>query len=232
MSAPTTNLRRKNRNERPRLCPVISITPTVAKKKLEIAPGSIFGRSTYLRDMDVIPRRSQFMCVCGQTFVSCPYRVMKNGGGCGCAKHKTKPGRSSPEYTAWGNMIARCSNPNRTGFDRYGGRGISVCEEWKVFDNFLRDMGQRPSRAHSLDRVDNDKGYGPHNCKWSTRTQQNRNKASNRLIEHRGITMTIADWGELSGLGETLRQRLWRGWDFEKAIFLRQTDPRHLLYSK
>lgn len=81
-----------------------------------------------------------------------------------------------PLYVTWSDMKSRCTNPNNRAYHRYGGRGITVCERWASrFKNFLDDMGEKPSPQHSLDRIDNNKGYFPENCKWSTRLEQQRN---------------------------------------------------------
>lgn len=85
------------------------------------------------------------------------------------------PGKH-PLYRTWSNMLSRCTNPNTPNYKDYGGRGITVCPRWFHFKNFAHDVGQKPSKAHSLDRIDNDKGYSPANCKWSTRKEQNSNK--------------------------------------------------------
>ena len=79
-------------------------------------------------------------------------------------------------YRIWSEMIQRCGNPNNQHWGHYGGRGIKVCDEWKDFRSFYRDMGDRPSPKHSIDRVDNDGNYEPSNCRWATKSEQNRNQ--------------------------------------------------------
>src|SRR5438132_13938080 len=84
--------------------------------------------------------------------------------------------RSSAEYAAWGSMKSRCSNPNHQQWDRYGGRGITVCVAWVSFAAFYRDVGPRPSARHSLDRINNDGNYEPGNVRWTTADVQRRNQ--------------------------------------------------------
>lgn len=84
----------------------------------------------------------------------------------------------SPEYSVWSSMWQRCSNPKNEHYDRYGGRGIEVCARWEQFENFLSDIGLRPSPAHSIDRIDNNKNYEPGNVRWATDTEQNRNNSA------------------------------------------------------
>jgi hypothetical protein len=129
-------------------------------------------------------------------------------------------GKASPEYNAWASMKSRCQNPKTKNYARYGGRGIAVCEEWSAsFESFLKDVGRRPSKRHSLGRIDNDGNYEPSNCRWETVTQQQRNKSSCRYVEFRGSTMTVAQAAEEAGANITLvRSRLKRGWSVERSL--------------
>ncbi len=105
---------------------------------------------------------------------------------CGCLQRDLRQARithgharkagSTPEYGLWKTMRSRCQNPKARGYEIYGGRGISVCERWYRFENFIADMGRRPSDAHMIDRIDPDGDYGPDNCRWVTRQEQNLNK--------------------------------------------------------
>lgn len=114
-------------------------------------------------------------------------------------------------------MIARCENPNNEKFPQYGGRGVTVCERWHTFADFLADMGERPA-GHTIDRVDNDGPYTAGNCRWSTAETQANNKSNNVLLTINGDTMSVSEWerrlGMLPGL---LRTRIASGMSPEDA---------------
>jgi hypothetical protein len=121
------------------------------------------------------------------------------------------------EYRIWSLMIQRCENPKNPAFDRYGGRGISVCERWHKFESFLADMGDRPA-GRSLDREDNERGYEPGNCRWATRIEQGRNTRRARLLTLNGETMNVSAWAQRLGINSaTLSERLEK-WPLERAL--------------
>lgn len=122
-------------------------------------------------------------------------------------------------YATWSSMIQRCTNPNNPDYPRYGARGITVCKRWRVFRNFAEDIGDRPA-GYQLDRKDNDGNYEPGNWKWSTPSEQARNRHTNRKFTIAGITKTLAKWIDGSGLKEsTVHQRLYvYKWPIEKAL--------------
>ena len=127
--------------------------------------------------------------------------------------HKTR------ENAIWREMKQRCSNPKHKKYPQYGGRGIKVCPEWESFERFYADMGPRPSDSHSIDRIDNDGDYELANCRWSTRSEQQRNKRNNRLMTHQGKTQPLSVWAKEIGINQnTLRYRIQAGWSDERAL--------------
>lgn len=106
-----------------------------------------------------------------------------------------KSGRAS-EYLSWRELRTRCRNPHNHAYARYGGRGIRVCDRWMVYENFLADMGRKPSPRHSIDRIDNDGNYEPGNCRWATSSQQNLNRSSSAYT--RGTNHHSARLNEVS----------------------------------
>lgn len=128
-------------------------------------------------------------------------------------KHQMHGMSKTPEFCAWGNMLSRCLNPNAINFDIYGGRGITVCREWATsFLNFYNDVGPRPSPNHSIDRIDNNKGYFPENVRWSTKMEQQQNLRKNVFITFNGQTHCLREWQRITGISHsTLRNRLAKG---------------------
>jgi hypothetical protein len=141
---------------------------------------------------------------------------------CGCTdgflpeEHRMTKSR---EYRVWSKMKNRCLNPNNKRFKDYGGRGITVCVEWRhSFKTFYKDMGNRPENK-TLDRIDNNKGYSKENCRWATNKEQSSNMRSNHFLEYNGETKTVSEWARLYGFKEgVLSSRIYRGWSIERAI--------------
>jgi hypothetical protein len=116
-------------------------------------------------------------------------------------------------------MKQRCSNPRSPNHRNYAGRGIHVCEAWNNFETFHADMGDRPSPLHSLERIDNNSGYSPENCKWATQREQQRNTRQNRHLTLNGRTLLIVQWSEETGIPQShISQRLKAGWSVERTL--------------
>jgi hypothetical protein len=173
-----------------------------------------------------------FVCDCGQEIVTSGSHVTSgHTKSCGCHKaelikqlgeRKTHGLSKSREMSIWAGMLQRCENPKSKDYPRYGGRGIKVCERWHTFINFYNDMGASPDGT-SIERIDNNKGYNPENCRWATVRQQANNVNTNRIFTHNGESRTIAQWAELTGINYyTLYSRLIkRGWEIDRALSTR-----------
>ena len=183
--------------------------------------GQRFGRLAVVRFDSVKPSKSsrwECLCECGTSLVT---------KSCGCIHKEVTAGRTrthglteTKTYTAWANMIMRCENKNLACWPNYGGRGISVCAEWREsFEQFYKDIGERPSPQHSLDRIDNEAGYSKSNCRWATRIQQANNRRGNCRIEAFGQKLTLSEWAIKVGVGHRLiSNRLRMGWTAERAL--------------
>jgi hypothetical protein len=172
-------------------------------------------------------------CDCGnETLVRCDHLKSGRSSSCGCysktlsslrsLKHGDSRigGKRAPEFGAWAKMNDRCRNPRNNNYNRYGGRGISVCQEWQEsYTAFLAAMGRRPSVLHSLERINNNGNYDPGNVRWATKVDQCNNRRTNRLLEFNGKIQTLAQWGREVGIPSlTLGARLNRGWSAEKTL--------------
>lgn len=123
-------------------------------------------------------------------------------------------------YKEWAGIIQRCKNPNATSYDRYGAKGITVCQEWPSFDLFKEwALNNGYSDELTIERINNNKGYSPDNCKWATYEEQAHNQKTNRNLEYNGRTMTMAEWAREIGItSSSLYGRLKRGWGIDKAL--------------
>jgi hypothetical protein len=126
------------------------------------------------------------------------------------------------EYNIWDGMVQRTTNPKNPKFPRYGGRGITMCVEWRGdFARFYADMGPRPSPKHSIERQNNDGDYTPENCCWATAAEQSRNTRLTRFITVNEQTRCISEWAEVSGLSKTaIHSRLHASWPEDLAVTL------------
>lgn len=166
-------------------------------------------------------RRIVLRCAhCGKEFERIPSHIGNHGSvNSYCSKRCSELGRiierDARTHSSWSAMHERCADTKN---NNYGGRGISVCERWASFDSFLEDMGVRPN-GMSIDRIDNNSGYSPSNCRWATSKEQARNTRANRVIEHSGEARTLMEWREILGFNYgTVWNRLNRGEDFGRAV--------------
>ncbi len=200
-------------------------------KASEIKIGNVFNKLEVIAKADKHTGRTAWKCKCecgvekiiiGKNLVN---GLVKS---CGClraskAKERmTKHGlRYEPEYIIWCGMKERCCNKNSQSYHNYGGRGITVSEDW--INNpvkFIEDMGKRPSDTHDIDRKDNNQGYSKDNCHWVTRQENMNNIRGNRILTLNGVSKTNAEWSrELNCSQTTLTTRIDRyGWSVEKAL--------------
>lgn len=123
-------------------------------------------------------------------------------------------------YRTWHGMKARCYNQNNQKYPDYGGRGIKVVKRWREkFENFLEDMGEPPSKNHSIDRINNNGNYCKSNCRWATIEQQANNKRNNRIITYNGKTQTLPRWARETGIDRrTIMKRIGYGWSLDKVF--------------
>jgi len=210
---------------------------------LDIA-GQKFGRLTAIRDVGKCIHGRVWLCWCdcgGESNV--PASRLRGGHtrSCGCLTREAalKPKTSthgftrvankatSYEYHIWSSMKQRCLNPKGKSYPRYGGRGITVDPSWlgpNGFLTFLKDMGPRPSRQHSVERKNRDGNYCKANCKWATQLEQQNNRSGTRAIEFKGETLTSAAWARRTGIPAcTIRSRIDTGWTVERAL----SEPVH-----
>lgn len=201
--------------------------------------GMVFGRWTVLSDGEpyVSPNgngpHSRWECRCQCGTIRLVFEDVLLSGrsqSCGCLANEMRASRwmkhghctsrtVSPEYTSWRCMMARCRNPKNKHYPEYGGRGITVCDRWNTFGNFFADMGSRPSKGHTMDRIDPNGNYEPGNCRWaSVRTQQG-NRRNTVLMTFSGRTMPLTDWADLLGMKpNTIVCRLRSGMSDEEAL--------------
>ena len=198
--------------------------------------GQHFGELTALRKIGKTKHGNAIwrcLCLACQRTADVPAGDLRSGHttSCGCTKarkiaeartvHGAKAGGGAlPEYVIWCAIIQRCTNKNCPAYKYYGARGIKVCTRWRnSFKLFLKDMGFRPSTAHSIERKVNSLGYIPSNCVWATIATQANNRRNNHVLEYSGERYTLTQLARLRGIKQTtLRARLKRGLSVEEAV--------------
>lgn len=153
------------------------------KKRNTIKPGDTFYDWTIIKEVPSEEKRKHYLvtCKCGFQKIIKGIRLRfgdsKQCRSCASTRHGMV---HSKTYSIWECIIQRTTNPNHTKYQYYGGRGITICEEWRDFKNFLKDMGERPN-GYEIDRIDNNKGYAKNNCRWTTRSENLKNRRASRL---------------------------------------------------
>lgn len=188
--------------------------------------GKKFGRWTVLHYVG--NRNWQCRCECGtEKAVAGHYLRRGVSASCGCLQRelvskrcRTHGAKKTTEWRAWCAIKQRCFNPKNHAFKDYGARGITMCAEWRdSFEAFLAHVGHKPSPELTIERIDNNRGYEPGNVRWATRTEQEHNKRSTRLIEYRGTKYPLCVLARMHGLlPGTLADRLDYGWSIERAV--------------
>lgn len=209
----------------------VTLTPIDALAPL--VPGERFGIMTLISRYYCLKRKKQFAlvnCDCGVKKEVIVWNLRRNKS-CGCLtndiirSHRTRHGysksndqRKRSTWSSWKSMIDRCFLKKHKSFNYYGGKGISVSEDWKTFENFLRDMGERPN-GKTLDRINNSLGYEKGNCRWSTPREQANNRSSSHFFEFGGKRMTISQWSSNVGIpSSVICARLRKKWPIKKVL--------------
>lgn len=172
------------------------------------------------------------LCDCGKvTAIAAGPLNNGNSTSCGCVRlansiaarkthGETFGGKASPEYAIWQAMLRRCLTPSHKQFPLYGGRGITVCDRWrKSFENFLADMGRKPSPSHSIDRIDNDAGYCKENCRWATQKVQVNNRRNTIVVSHQGKTRNLLDWSAALAIPYKTLHNRWKKGERPPVLF-------------
>jgi hypothetical protein len=198
-------------------------------RPLLISVGDVFSRLTVIERSADKARAVMWRCAClcgGEAIASTVSLRSGHTRSCGCLRmeitgstSRTHGKSGTRTYQIWNHMKRRCTDPTHPKWMHYGGRGVTVCERWYSFSNFLADMGEAPLGL-SIDREDNDKGYQPGNCRWATQTQQTRNMRRNIVVTMDGKRQCLSAWCEELGVPYQLAyNRVHKlGWDAERAL--------------
>lgn len=192
--------------------------------------GQIFGRLTVIKELPVTNHVREILCKCScgkNKEVRAIALITKNTQSCGCyrkdslhARNTTHGYSKSIEYASWINMRERCLTPKHKSYHNYGGRGIKVSPKWiNSFENFIKDMGNKPSKNYSLERINVNKNYCKSNCKWATIEEQAKNKRRTLKYMYKGKLTPLIDISKKVGLSyNIINGRLHRGQSINNAI--------------
>lgn len=202
----------------------------MARRAVDMA-GMRIGRLTVIsRAENTRQNKAQWLCECdcgNEVVVSRRHLKDMSTLSCGCYRsdyakdnNSTHGMKGTRLYRIWSGMKDRCCNPKSKYWDRYGARGIAICQEWLGFQEFYNwSIAHGYSKNLTLDRIDNDKGYSPENCRWATYSEQENNRRNNRILEFYGESHTVAEWSRIVGIDQRIiGQRIFYGWSIERAL--------------
>lgn len=212
-----------------------SVAPALlTRKNFKDLTGKKFGRLTITSYAGMKGGYSHWNCECecGTRIVAESYNIRcGNTNSCGCWKREiasiantthgcAKRGKLTPEFRSWIKMIERCTDTKCKAYPGYGGRGITICDEWlDSFEAFHADMGDKPTPRYQIERIDNNDGYYKENCRWATPLEQGRNKRNNVHLTLNGVTLCLSEWSRITGMEATkIRYRMKRGWPDHLAL--------------
>ncbi len=197
-------------------------------KSSTVYAGQKYGRLTIVSTEQIFGTYKYYArcnCDCGTKDFVTRIDKLRNGTvtGCGCVQREVTTTHGcwgNPIFHVWVGLMSRCCNPKDKRYPYYGGRGITVCEEWKDVNKFILDMEPTYQKGLQIDRRDNDQGYNPDNCHWVTQIEQARNKSSNIKLSYDGKTLCLAEWSQITNLSYgTLWERVKiLGWSAEKTL--------------
>lgn len=194
----------------------------MGRPKVELVGQELNGRRV-IQAEGTFRGRTQWLVECSR----CGDRTVRDAATvktCGCKRcasrrRATSHGQAGTKlYMLWAGMLQRCNNPKHKNFRRYGQRGITVCDRWAIFENFASDMG-KPAPGYTLDRINNNGGYCPENCRWATASEQSANREAWNAVSAFGLTISLAQWSRHFGIrANTISHRIRGGWAPEDAV--------------
>lgn len=211
--------------------------------KYEATAGEKYGRLTLVKETVCTPKKHIWLCKCDcGAYTEASIYHLKSGAcrSCGCLRDDVAIERcysmsrhnmaKTRIYRIWGGMIERCKNPNNKDYKNYGGRGVSVCKEWRDFVGFEEwAMKNGYSESLTIDRINVNGNYEPSNCRWITNAEQQKNRRNTILVKYNGEEHCLKDWARIIGIPYcTLHGRLAAGWSVDKALSTKVRNQRHV----